>query len=148
MTRPVSRRRALIYGLAGLTTVVAGCTDNEPAETQLEQLPDHAEVVVYWFWGETCPLCTDQRSFIDGLQDLEGVVTVTKEIYSDPQNQAVYEEFLAEYEISRAGVPATFIGDTYWLGDSPAIRSEIEDKIETCLAGDTGCIPPSSLIDY
>lgn len=135
----LSRRELLracaVAGVGGL----AGCAaDNgDDSEGPLDEEETDAEVVVYWFWGDGCPVCADQRSFIESLDEQDNVDVVALEVFNDDANQRRFGEFIDAYGIQQEAVPTIVVGDSYWVGDSSAIRSAIESKVDSCR--DTEC---------
>lgn len=146
--RGMTRRTVLGGGIAVGTVAVAGClsSDGEDGKAGFRD-PDEdvdAEVVIYWFWGDGCPVCADQRPFMEELSDRDGVEVVALETYDDPDNRVRYQEFSDAYGIEREAVPLTFVGDDYWFGYSEAIEAEIETAVNSCL--ETGCPHPEDAV--
>lgn len=107
--------------------------------------PYNDDVVVYWFWSETCPICHEQMDFIEGLDDKENVSVVELEV-SD--NMEVYNEMLDTYEVESSGTPMTVVDDSVIIGDSPAIRSDITNEVDACEESDEPCYPKIDHRDY
>jgi thiol-disulfide isomerase/thioredoxin len=153
-----TRRRFVYSGSAFGMLAVAGCLSSngqeEPANEQTTSTeatsgafrhPEEefdAPVVIYWFWGDGCPHCAEQKPFMKQLAGKEDVEVVALEVYNDKENRAIYAEFASAYDIERQGVPLTFIGNEYWLGFSEQIQSEMQDKVASCL--ESGCPRPTN----
>ena len=133
-TDTTSRRR-LIRGCAvGLLLTSAGCLGDDQPAKDFATSPDSvsADTVIIWFWGDGCPVCADQRPFLEELDARDDVAVIAYEVYDDQENQAKFQEVISEYELSREAVPTTFVGDRYWIGDSEQIRERIELAIDDC----------------
>ena len=133
-TDATSRRR-LIHGCAtGLLLTLAGCLgDNQPTKdfaTSPESVT--ADTVIIWFWGDGCPVCADQRPFLEELDARDDIAVIAYEVFNDQENQATFQEVITAYELPREAVPTTFVGDQYWIGDSEQIRDQIEGAIDNC----------------
>lgn len=103
---------------------------NEGADFDSEK-----KVVVYFFWGDGCPHCSDQRSamsaWFDKYPDLE---IKTYETWANADNREILESLAKAYDTSVQGVPMTFIGDKYWVGFASDYETEMTAKIDECLA--------------
>ncbi len=74
-------------------------------------------VDVYYFWGDGCPVCAQQRVFLNALTDRDPDVTVHAfEVWNDTDNRSLLEAFSAAFSRPVTGVPVTFIGDEAWVG--------------------------------
>lgn len=128
----LSRRELLRAGVVAGVGGLAGCAADDGDEGALDEEETGADVVVYWFWGDGCPVCADQRSFIESLDDQDDVDVVALEVFNDDANQQRFGEFIDAYGIQQEAVPTIVVGDSYWVGDSSAIRSAIESKVDSC----------------
>lgn len=144
MTRQTPRAQSRItrrtyLGLAGLGAVggLAGCLGDDDSDSDFLDEPDEfdAEVAVVWFWGDGCPVCADQRPFVEELHGRDGVSVLAYEVYDDQENQERFQDVIDAYGIPTAGVPTLFVGERYWVGDDDRMRSEIEAAIEGCDGG-------------
>ncbi len=145
MISPRSRRRVLqLCGSTAVGASVAGCIgdDDTTLETAITS-PEAADapVVVYWFWGDGCPVCDDQKGFIEELAGTPETDVVALEVYDDAENRQLFREIVDEYNIQREAVPTTVIDTEYWIGDSPEIRDAIRDTVANCRER-SACDPP------
>ncbi|MCL9814464.1 glutaredoxin family protein [Natranaeroarchaeum aerophilus] len=139
-----SRRSVLrLCGTVGLGAGLAGCLgDGGETPEQAVTSPDSADaaVVVYWFWGDGCPVCDDQKGFIDEIAATSETDVVALEVYNDAENRELFHDVIDEYNIQREAVPTTVIGSEHWIGDSSDIRDAIQAKVSDCRE-ESGCQP-------
>ncbi len=97
-------------------------------------------VTIEYFWGEGCPYCVQQAAFLDELEARHPDVVVERyEVWSDEANQQRMAEALAAFGEQPTGVPATVIGERYWVGFNERIATDIEQVVE---AGSTVTLAP------
>lgn len=95
-------------------------------------------VVLYFYWGEGCPYCEMQKPFLEELNRRYPDLDVRSyEIYHVEENRALLLAMAASLGFEVRGVPATIIGERYWVGYSEAIAQEIEAYVATCSV--SGC---------
>ena len=111
------------------------------------QVEDNSDkVVVYFFWGDGCPHCADQKPFLEELDNKYPELEVKMyETYNNPDNVQLFKDVAKAYGTTARGVPATFVGDEFWVGYLPSIGEEIENKIKYCIQND--CINPGDKLD-
>jgi glutaredoxin/cytochrome c biogenesis protein CcdA len=96
---------------------------------------------VYFFWGDGCPHCMNQKEFFDSIKDkYPNMILNSYEVWKNKDNQDYMKEVSAIYEVQPRGVPLTFIGNKNWIGFSSSIEQEIHSYIESCSI--SGCISP------
>lgn len=143
----------MIYVMILLFAVMmlAGCsTDNPetPAGKAVENKSDDADkVVVYFFWGEGCPHCSDEKPFLEELDQKYGDDLEVKmfETWNDRENRNLFQEVAQAYGIRASGVPTTFIGEEHWVGFSDSMGQEMESKIQDCI--ENSCPNPGDKLD-
>ena len=70
------------------------------------------QVPVYFFWGDGCPHCANQKVFHEQLlAEHPNVVVHAYEVYNVPENRPLMEAMAAAYGRPVTGVPMTFIGE-------------------------------------
>ncbi len=95
------------------------------------------EVVLYYFWGDGCPVCYEQEQYLDYLEDKYPNLKVERfEVWRDEENREFFQEMLAAHEIPRDAVPQTFIGDQHWTGFRPQMLTGMEYAIQYCQEAD------------
>jgi thiol-disulfide isomerase/thioredoxin len=102
---------------------------NEGADFNSEK-----KVVIYFFWGDGCPHCANQKTamknWLDKYPDIE---IKTYETWANTENRDLLESLATAYDTTVQGVPMTFIGDKYWVGYADSLGSEMTAKIDECL---------------
>lgn len=89
-------------------------------------------VDVYYFWGDGCPVCAEQRVFLDGLQERYPEVRVHAfEVWYDTDHRALLEAFASAFSRPVTGVPVTFIGDEAWVGFQQLAGQQMRASVET-----------------
>ena len=87
---------------------------------------------VDFFYGDGCPHCAKVEPVIDELETkFPQVLFNNYEIYHNQNNALLLYKFYDEYQVPqeyRGGVPIVFVGDEYFLGDSPIIDN-LENRI-------------------
>ena len=88
-------------------------------------------VPVYFFWGEGCPHCANQKVFHEALKrDHPNVVIYDFEVYNVPENRPLMLAMAAAYGRPATGVPMTFIGDEAWVGFGEVTARQIRAAVE------------------
>ncbi len=109
-----------------------GSTDNSEI-SDLNSNPD--KLTIYFFWGDGCPHCAEEKPFLEELEEKYGGDIEVKmfETYYDQVNQQLFQEVANAYGIQVQGVPTTFIGDKNWVGYADYMGEEIEDYVKYCI---------------
>jgi thiol-disulfide isomerase/thioredoxin len=104
------------------------------------------KTVVYFFWGEGCSHCSNQKAamseWLDQYPDME---IKTYETWSNSENGILLESMAAAYGQTVQGVPMTFIGDEFWVGYADSLGAEMIEKIEEC--EESSCENPGERLD-
>ena len=94
---------------------------------------------VYFFYGQTCPHCDKERTFLDKIEKEYGSSLDIKhyEVYYDKEGQEIFKKFVAATGGQVTGVPAAFIGDEFIVGygSDNTTGEQIKNMINRCLAG-------------
>ena len=121
--------RAALLLLVTLTTLIAS-----PARAEA---PGDGGPVLQVFWSLTCPVCTRQKPWLDGLEArFPGLRVEAMELSRSDQYHERFQQMAAERGIRAEFVPTLMLGSRAWVGDTPAQRDEIEAAIATALAGE------------
>lgn len=104
------------------------------------------QTVIYFFWGEGCPHCTNQKVYLDQWEDKYPELEVRRiNAWESRENAQLFEEMASAYRTQARGVPATFIGEfDPMVGFSEHMADDLEDKIVFCL--ENGCLDPGTKI--
>ncbi len=88
-------------------------------------------VNVYYFWGDGCPVCVQQRAFLDQLEQRYDEVRVhSYEVWYDSENRALLDAFAAAFNRPVTGVPVTFIGEDSWVGFNQVAGQQMIASVE------------------
>jgi cytochrome c biogenesis protein CcdA/thiol-disulfide isomerase/thioredoxin len=88
-------------------------------------------VNVYYFWGNGCPVCVQQRAYLDQLEARYGEVSVHAfEVWYDAENLALLQAFSDAFRRPVTGVPVTFIGEDSWVGFNALAGQQMTSSVE------------------
>ncbi|HET60303.1 MAG TPA: hypothetical protein ENN32_08045 [Chloroflexi bacterium] len=118
-------KRILLLSL--LVVAVALVLTPLPVRAEAEE----PEIIIYFFWGEGCPFCEREQLFLefDLLPRYDNVVVLDFETYNSRANVNLFLQMAETYGFTPQGVPATFVGDQYFVGFSQDIGRQIENAI-------------------
>ena len=116
------------------------------------QTQDSADINIYFFWGDGCPHCEEEKPFLDALvKDYSQVALVDYEVWYNHDNQEILNQFSQILGFEPSGVPVTVIGDRYWIGFRDDYKAEIESALQQTLddpnAADVGLSLATTLQD-
>ncbi len=107
---------------------------------------DGNEVTLYFFWGEGCPFCEEQKPYLADFSERYPNLKIKKfEVYHNRQNREFFDTMLDEHGIEFNGVPQTFIGAGHWTGFRPPMAHEMETTIRFCQR--VGCPDPAAGVE-
>ena len=93
-------------------------------------------VHLYLFYGDGCPHCEREKTFLQELQAEYGdqIVTEEFEVYYHPQNSNLMKTLGQTLNLDTSGVPMLFVEDEIVVGFSSAetTGAEIRAAIESC----------------
>ncbi len=93
--------------------------------------PDPPVVNVYYFWGDGCPVCAQQRVFLEWLEERYPEVRVHAfEVYFETVNRVLLQAFSDAFDQAVVGVPVTFIADQGWIGFNQQMSLHMTAKVE------------------
>ena len=98
------------------------------------------KVNVYFFWGEGCPHCAQEKPFLDKLENRYPHVTIYRyEIYYSKENRDLLIEVGKKLNTDVSGVPFTVVGDKYFVGwfNEETTGASIENAVRFCI--EKGC---------
>ncbi|MEA3429994.1 MAG: glutaredoxin domain-containing protein [Nanoarchaeota archaeon] len=86
-------------------------------------IPMVSSTCIYYFYGDGCPHCSNVVPLLEDIKLNYPEVNLHKfETWSNEANAGIFHETLQKYGITRAGVPAVFVGEDYLMGDTPIIQ--------------------------
>jgi len=94
------------------------------------------KVEIYFFWGQGCPHCAQEKPFLEELKQKYPQLEVKEfEIYNSRENQELFQKVAQVYNTQPIGVPMTFIGKDFIVGfgTKETTGKEIENLIQNCL---------------
>lgn len=98
------------------------------------QSAGETEVNIYFFWGDGCPHCEDEKVFLEELQkNNPNIHVVDYEVWYNKDNQKVLMEFGQALGFEPVAVPVTVIGEQYWIGFTEALGQEMEAAAKALL---------------
>lgn len=103
-----------------------------PLPNNLSNSPDNIQV--YFFWGDGCPHCAEEEQYLTEALNRLPISVHSFETWYNNDNKVIYERMAEAYGFEANYVPATFIGDQYWIGFSEQIQVEIEQKLQSYAA--------------
>lgn len=93
---------------------------------------------IYFFYGDGCPHCADEKPFLEQIQINYSDIKVNYyEVWYNQENAAFFKEKMSEYGMKPTGVPTTILDDKVWVGFSDTIQDEISEKAAFC--SNVGC---------
>jgi thiol-disulfide isomerase/thioredoxin len=97
---------------------------------------------VYFFWGDGCPHCDEEKPFLERMEEKYSELEVEMmEVWSNRENAELFQKMASAYNTQARGVPATFIGGfNPIIGYSERMNGDIEKKIADCI--ENGCPDP------
>jgi hypothetical protein len=125
-------RQCLRVAAAALLAVLVSLAAAQEATTgAAEGAADTFTVNVYYFWGDGCPVCVQQRAFLDGLVERYPEVQVhafevLRDIGNRPRLQALSDVFRRPVR----AVPVTFIGEDSWIGFNEVAGLQMTASVE------------------
>ncbi len=100
------------------------------------------KTTIYFFWGNGCPHCEDQKPFLEEMRVKYPEIEVkTYETWNNSKNAELFQKIAKNYGIEARSVPTTFIGDFKPIvGFVDYMKIDIEEQIKICL--EKGCVDP------
>ncbi|MFP4523826.1 MAG: glutaredoxin domain-containing protein [Candidatus Woesearchaeota archaeon] len=116
---------------------LTGCASSPNGNAVADINDDPEKVVVYFFWGEGCPHCATEKSFLEEMeQEYPEVEVKMFETWKNPENAGLFQELARAYGFQARGVPTTFIGEEHWVGYNDAMGEEMEAVVQDCIEND------------
>lgn len=91
------------------------------------------DVNIYFFWGDGCPHCANEKIYLEYLTNKYPFVTLYDyEVYNNGENKELLKEIGSAMDINIAGVPFTVIGEKYFIGwsDNTDLKLSMEETIK------------------
>lgn len=95
--------------------------------------PANKKVIIYFFWGDGCPHCEEERQYLDELRRLHPSLEIRDyEVWHSKKNAGLMSAMLQAQGVKSSGVPVTFVGDQMFSGFTEQIRLSLGKTIEKC----------------
>ncbi len=115
-----------------------GISDKEDTESSQELdtanlSSTENKVNVYFFWGEGCPHCEEEKPFLEKMEDKYPEIEVHDfEVWKNSENRKLMQEFGNKLNATVNGVPFTVVGEKHVVGwmDEKNTGAQIEDAIK------------------
>ena len=100
----------------------------------LAQTDTSDDINIYFFWGDGCPHCEDEKVFLETLkQRYPRIKVIDFEVWYDKGNQEIFKQFGEALGFDPLAVPITVISDKYWIGFREEYKAEMEGFIQAAL---------------
>ena len=113
-----------------------GETESSSLEDDFSSAPpaDGNGLDVYFFYGQGCPHCAGVEPFLAEMRQKYSLQLHTFDIYNDRSSLSAFGDYCDLYSLplERRGVPAVFVSDTYFVGDS-SILNGFEEAVKKTL---------------
>lgn len=130
------RQTGWLRRLGGAFVVLSlGLADPTLSQTAAQTPSDASPVAVYVFWKIGCPYCEDAKAFLSGAaQSDPSIVFHALEISTGSANRVLFQKALVAFDVERAAVPLTIVGNEAFLGygGDDWTGAEIVDAIDAC----------------
>jgi thiol-disulfide isomerase/thioredoxin len=88
-----------------------------PALAAPDSAPGPQKVNLYFFWGQGCPHCRQEKSFLDHLEKKYPDLKVQRfEVSGSRENLELLQRVAGKLRVEVAGVPFTVVGRDYLVG--------------------------------
>lgn len=123
--------RLVRSAVAALAAVVLVLTLGAAAANASTEAAVEMPVRVYYFWGDGCPVCAQQKVYLDWLEERHPSIEVHAfEVWFVRANVPLLEAFSAAFGQPVRGVPVTFIGDHAWVGFSQLAAQQMTAAVD------------------
>ncbi len=116
-----------------------GETKSSSSEEDVSSAPvDGNGLGVYFFYGQGCPHCASVEPFLDKMKHKYPLQLHAFDIYNDRSSLSAFSDYCDLYSLplEGRGVPAIFVSDTYFVGDSPILNG-FEEAVKKALMKDS-----------
>jgi thiol-disulfide isomerase/thioredoxin len=115
------------WPLVLLLTVLLGTLAVQTVPVQADAELGEDTLEIFFFWGDGCPHCADEKPFLEELSERYPQVEVKSyEVWYNDENKALFQEMSEQKGFDARYVPTTVIGDQTWTGYNDVIKEEIE----------------------
>ena len=94
------------------------------------------EVNLYLFYGQECPHCKEELTYLEQLQDTYDFNIVKYETWHNEENAKLLTEVKSKLNMNNPYVPFTVIDNLGLTGFNDNTKVQIENRIKYCLKND------------
>lgn len=103
--------------------------------------PRTKKFTVYFFWGDGCPHCEAEKTFLNEMKKRYKNIEVKDfEVWYNKKNAKFMIKMAKAFNVEASGVPVLFIDRKVFIGFSEQSKKEITETIKKC--DSTECIDP------
>jgi len=103
------------------------------------------KIIVYFFWGNGCPHCEEERQYLDEWKRVYPALEIRDfEVWYNKKNAGVMAAMLQAQGLKSSGVPVTFVGDRVFSGFTEQTRFSLAKQLKKCL--EMSCGDPGDLL--
>ena len=115
---------SLLAVLLAMTVLVAGL---QPVFAQSLNAP-----TIYFFWGEGCQRCEDEKLFLQELKSRYPELKILDyEVRENAANKDILFQKATELGFEPGNVPVTIIGRSWWIGFNELVASQMETVLSS-----------------
>jgi thiol-disulfide isomerase/thioredoxin len=105
-----------------------------PATAAPSRGKEEIKTTIYFFWGEGCPYCEQQKKFFIHLKKKHPEVKIKSyEVTKNAANRPIFHLLARSYDMTARSVPMTFIDNFKPVrGFNMELARHIEDMVEYC----------------
>jgi cytochrome c biogenesis protein CcdA len=109
--------------------VPSGTTTSTPDISELLSSEPPGQVVVYFFYRQTCGECQKALTFLEGFRERHpDVIIRSYDLIDNASNQQLFQQFNKRYNVPFSPVPAVFVGE-WELTDVENIELHLDDIV-------------------
>jgi thiol-disulfide isomerase/thioredoxin len=87
---------------------------------------------IYFFWGEGCQRCEDEKLFLQELKTrYPDIQVLDYEVRENPDNKDILFQKAAALGFEPGNVPVTIIGRSWWIGFNELVAAQMESVLSS-----------------
>ncbi|MFA5644382.1 MAG: hypothetical protein WC928_02530 [Patescibacteria group bacterium] len=101
-----------------------------PSLARAEEKEESKLIEINFFGSPTCPHCLEEKKFLEELKKTYPQIEINE--YEFSKNIDLINNFYEDYQVPKNQqglVPATFIGDSFYIGFDDSVSKNIENKV-------------------
>lgn len=139
--------RKILLPLLVFTLFAGGLLGFANTDKAVAQEKEYQKTTIYFFWGENCPYCANQKQWLQTMEEEYPKLEVKSfEAWQHEDNVEPFQKMAEAYGVEAEGVPTTFIGGRDPIvGFGQEIKKDMKERIIRCL--EEGCPDPGDKAD-